>query len=238
MVVRITVPKTLPAVDHTYLEPLPDPPKEPDMMNREGIKAFDGALDLYFADRPDVLVTGDGYLCEEWGDDFERFGPDGMVAIGVNPDYIIQRNGYVISEVGKPPDFVLEVASRSTGRNDYTVKRDGYASLGVSEYWRFDHTGGRFHDAALAGDTLVDGRYEPLPIYYEADGLIWGHSPILGLDLCWVDGKLRFRSPATGEFLPTPAELAARAHEDREARERAEAEVERLKARLRGMGGD
>ena len=81
------------------------------------------------------------------------------MTFGVDPKAIVARNGYVISEVGKPPDFVLEVASRSTGRRDYTVKRDGYAGYGVREYWRFDHTGGRFHDAALAGDVLVDGRY-------------------------------------------------------------------------------
>ena len=49
---------------------------------------------------------------------------------------------YTISEIGKPPDFVLEVASEGTGRRDYTVKRDIYAGYGVTEYWRFDHTGG------------------------------------------------------------------------------------------------
>ncbi len=91
----------------------------------------------------------------------------------------------MISEVGKPPDFILEVASRSTGRNDYTTKRKGYAGYGVREYWRFDHTGGRYHDAALAGDVLVDGEYEPVEITREPDGLIWGHSEVLGLDLCW-----------------------------------------------------
>ena len=247
-----TITGILPATDYTHLEPLPDPPREHDMMNREGIKAFDGALDLHFADRPDVMVTGDGYLCEEWGADFERFVPDGMVVTGVRPDWIIPRNGYVISEVGKPPDFVLEVASRSTGRRDYTVKRDGYAGLGVGEYWRFDYTGGRFHDAALAGDLLVDGKYEPLPIHHEVDGLIWGHSPVLGLDLCWVDGTLRFRDPATGDFLPTPAELDARARadraardaaesraaQDRAAREAAEAEVARLREQIRRMSQD
>ena len=117
------------------------------------------------------------------------------------------RNGYVISEVGKPPDFVLEVASRSTGRRDYTVKRAAYAAYGVSEYWRFDHTGGRYHDAPLAGDRLVNGVYEPIGINEEPDGVRWGHSPVLGLDLCWERGELRFYDPAAEEYLPTPAEL-------------------------------
>ena len=119
----------------------------------------------------------------------ERLAPDCVVTFGVNPEAIIARNGYVISEVGKPPDFVLEVASRSTGRRDYTVKREGYAGYGVTEYWRFDHTGGRYHDAPLAGDMLVGDEYEPVVIHEEAEGLLWGHSAVLGLDLCWDDGQ-------------------------------------------------
>ena len=106
---------------------------------------------------------------------------------------------------------MLEVASHSTGRRDYTVKREGYAAYGVREYWRFDHTGGDFHDTALAGDTLVGDRYEPLDIHHDPDGLIWGHSPVLGLDICWENEQIRLRDPATGEFIPTPEEAAARA---------------------------
>ena len=210
--------------DYAHLEPLPDPEREPDMQQRMGIKAFDRALDLHFAHRNDVLISGEGYLRYEATNDAERLAPDCVVALGVNPEGIIARNGYVISEVGKPPDFVLEVASRSTGRRDYTVKREGYAGYGVQEYWRFDHTGGRFHDAPLAGDTLVDGEYERLEIHEGSGGMLWGHSAVLGLDLCWDDGELRFRDPMTGEFLPTPEELQA----ERDAAEsRADAEQAR-----------
>ena len=213
-------------VDYSQIEPLPDPTREPDMNQRTTNSAFDGTLIPYFANRGDVLVCGEGYLRQEATNDAERLSPDGVVAYGVDPKAIVARNGYVISEVGKPPDFVLEVASRSTGRRDYTVKRDGYAGYGVREYWRFDHTGGRFHDAALAGDVLVDGRYEPLEINHEPAGLIWGHSEVLGLDLCWRDGELRFRDPLTGGFLPTPDERRA-AQESAEARaEAAEARTE------------
>jgi hypothetical protein len=96
----------------------------------------------------------------------------------------------------------------------------------VREYWRFDHTGGRFHDAALAGDVLVDGSYEPLEITHEPDGLIWGHSDVLGLDLCWHEGELRFRDPSTGEFLPTPEEQHA-------ARIEAETQAEQERSGMR-----
>ena len=162
----------------------------------------------------------------------------------MTPDAIEARNGYVISEVGKPPDFVLEVASRGTGSRDYVEKREGYAGYGVREYWRFDHTGGRYHDAALAGDVLVEGEYEPVEIVGEPDGLIWGHSEALGLDLCWDDGELRFRDPLTGEFLPTPEErraaqesAEARAETERIARQVAEARAASLEAELRRLRG-
>ena len=103
--------------------------------------------------------------------DFLEFYFDGVFAEGLeDPRAIIKRNGYVISEVGKPPDLVLEVESRSTGRRDYTVKRGGYAGYGVREYWRFDPSGGKYHDAPLACDTLVDGKYERNEIVSEPDG--------------------------------------------------------------------
>ena len=51
---------------------------------------------------------------------------------------------------------MLEVASPSTGRVDYTDKRRDYERFGILEYWRFDPSGGEYHDAALAGDRLVE----------------------------------------------------------------------------------
>ncbi len=194
---------------YAHLEPLPDPPRIPDMQQYDRLVAFDSILRAHFAPRTDVLISGQGYLRHEAGNDAERLAPDCVVAFGVNPAAIVARNGYVISEVGKPPDFVLEVASRSTGRRDYTVKRTGYASYGVQEYWRFDHTGGRYHDAALAGDRLVAGEYEPITINEEPDGVRWGHSPVLCLDLCWGDGELRVYDPVAGMYLPTTLESHA-----------------------------
>ena len=235
--------------DYSHLEPLPDPEREPDMQQTEGIFSFHGILRPHFTHRDDVLISGEGYLRHEATNDAERLAPDCVVTFGVNPEGIIARNGYVISEVGKPPDFVLEVASRSTGRRDYTVKREGYAAYGVREYWRFDHTGGRFHDAPLAGDVLIDGEFKRLDIHEGHDGLLWGHSEVLGLDLCWDSGELRFRDPLTGEFLPTPEELGeartdaearaesaeARADTERAARQAAEAEVATLREQLRRL---
>ena len=196
-------------VDYSHIEPLPDPPREPDMQQVEPFLYFCNSLMAHFADRDDVLISGQGYLRHVAGNDAEIFAPDCVVAFGVEPGAITARNGYVVSEVGKPPDFVLEIASRSTGRRDYTVKREDYARYGVGEYWRFDHTGGRFHDAPLAGDVLVEGVYEPVEITREPGGLIWGYSAVLDLDLCWNAGKLKLRSHLAGEYLPTPEEHQA-----------------------------
>ena len=245
-------------VDCSRVEPLSDPVRESDMQQSERTFRFRVLLRLRFADRDDVLVSGGGYLCSSGSNASEGLAPDCVVAFGVDPGAIVARNGYVIDEVGRPPDLVLEVGTRSKGRQDYTVKRDAYLGYGVPEYWRFDHTGGRYHVAALAGDVLVDGGYQPTDITHEPDGLIWGHSAVLGLDLCWDAGDLRFRDPVSGEFLLMPEEeRAARLETERRlevesvraeraelqrdqeaaARQVAEAEVGRLRELLGESGG-
>ena len=79
---------------------------------------------------------------------------------------------------------MLEIASESTGEADYTAKRHDYAAFGIPEYWRFDPTGSRHHDAPLASDRLVDGDYQPVEIRPAGPGRLWGHSNILNLDFC------------------------------------------------------
>ena len=221
MATKIALRPPAPGAD-AQLAPLPDPPRIPDMQQYDRLVAVDSILRAHFAARTDVLISGQGYLRHEAGNGAERLAPDCVVAFGVDPAAIVARNGYVISEVGKPPDFVLEVASRSTGRRDYTVKRAGYAGYGVREYWRFDHTGGRYHDAALAGDRLVGGQYEPLRIHEEPDGTKWGHSAVLGLDLCWEVGELRLYDPVAEAYLPTSPELSAQYAAEQAARRMAE----------------
>ena len=216
---------------------VPDPPREPDMEQWQSATAFDAMLEAHFSDRNDVLISGAGYLRNDPRNEDEQFVPDCVVAFGVDPRAIVSRNGYVIQHAGKPPDFVLEVASFSTGRRDYTVKRVGYAGYGVREYWRFDHTGGQYHDAPLAGDVLNGEEYTPIPVNRDPGGLIWGHSEVLGLDLCWDEGVLRLRDPATSRFLPTPAELRSQLNASQERAETAEARAAELEAELKRLRG-
>ncbi len=236
MVTRNALPKPrLP--DYSDIEPLPDPPKRTDMEQFDVIKEATAALDPRLRRRDGYLVSGAGYLRSD-PEDMRDFVPDIVVATGVeDPERIVRRNGYVISEVGKPPDFVLEVGSRSTGRRDYTVKREGYARYGVREYWRFDPSGGKYHDTHLAGDTLAGDKYEPVQIVSESATRHWGYSEALELEVWWYDGRIRFRDPVTGEFLPNSDELQdavetaqARVESERVAREFAEAQVESERA--------
>ena len=156
--------------------------------------------------------------------------PDLLVAFGVDHAGVIDRRGYSIEEQGKPPDIVLEVASVTTGQNDYTQKRDDYAAFGVPEYWRFDPSGGEYHDAPLAGDHLVDGVYQPIEVVQLGETSYRGHSAALGLDLCWEDGQLRWYDPASGRYLLTYDEEAEGRLQALERVRELEDQVRRLQA--------
>ena len=162
--------------------------------------------------------------------------PDLLVAFNVNWEDIIRENGYSIDRIGKPPDFALEVASRSTGVRDYTIKRSRYAEFDIPEYWRFDPSGGEYQDRPLAGDRLGIGGYDPIEIETVSDELFRGHSDVLGLDICWEYGQLRFYDPIEGRYLPTFDEesdgrLAAEELADAEVAARLAAEAENLRLR-------
>ena len=170
--------------------------------------------------------------------------PDLQVTRDADKDLIVEQRGYSIESQGKPPDFVLEVASYSTGVIDDTAKRRDYERYGVGEYWQFDPTSGRYHNAPLAGDRLVDGKYEPIEIERIDDDNLRGYSEALGLYLCWEEGILRFYDPVAGRYLRTHAEDVERADEaearaDREAARASEAEAElrRLRQRLDELNG-
>ena len=173
--------------------------------------------------------------------------PDLLVAFEVDTAAIIAQKGYAIEEQGKAPDFVLEVASASTGFQDEERKRGGYAAYGVGEYWRFDPSGGRYHRQSLAGDTLVDGIYRPIDIYRTDETCYWGRSAVLNLSLCWEEGQLRWWDPVAELYLETHDEEAEGRIAERQGRiaerqsrmaaevraDSAEARVRELEAELR-----
>ena len=191
-----------PSGKYAYVVPLPDPPRLADAPEQyKHMARADQTLETWLRGRPNTLVDGEGYICFNRSDPMSTWvAPDCIIAFDIDLELYDHYNGYVINEIGKPPDFVMEVASRSTARRDLTIKRDRYAAFGVGEYWRFDPTG-KYYDRPLAGDRLVNGVWEPFDSHEDVDGRIWGYSPALGLDLVWDDGRLYFRNPETGEIL-------------------------------------
>ena len=154
-----------------------------------------------------VFISSSTFLCYDPTNLNRRLQPDLYVAFAVEEPAIRDRDaGYLPWEVGKQPDFVLELASVSTARNDLTRKRDIYAMMGIPEYWRFDATGGAYYGDPLVGEQLVDGDYEPLPITDDPDGNPKGYSPVLGLTLAWVNGVFRVFDPTENDYSKTTRE--------------------------------
>ena len=189
------------------------------------------ALALYLGESETTLVLGEVPVSLTLTYGAKIRIPDLTVSRLCNPALVIEQRGYAIDEQGKPPDFVLEVASISTRRIDYTDKRLDYESFGIPEYWRFDPTGGNYYDAALAGDRLVDGGYVPIEIEWLDDDRCRGYSEELGLYICWEYGQLRWYDPEAGTYLMTHEEETMRAAEEAEYREQEAARRERAEAR-------
>ena len=200
-------------------------------------------LETWFRDRPNTRVNGNTFIYYQQGNPRRFVSPDCYVAFDVEVSTILFHNTYRIWSVGKPPDFVLEIASESTARHDIGAKRDLYAQIGFGEYWRYDSTDdSEFYGERLVGEGLVDSEYRRFELQEEPDGMLWGHSPTLDLDLCWDKGRLRFYDPASGQYLLDLDETEAARREAETGRESAEAaraaaedEVEQLREQLRRL---
>ena len=196
-------------------------------------------LMIHFGNRDTTLVEARQSLLSSLEESRARTRiPDLLIAFNGNPESSRACNGYVISEQGKPPDFVLEVASAPRSHRELLIKRDDYAALGIPEYWRFDITG-EYCGARLLGDMLDGGSYRPAPVYEAEPGVLQGYSPALNLWLRWEQGRLVWWDPAREapikDFEYQKAryeEHRARYEEQRARYERAEAEVERLEGEI------
>ena len=233
----MTTKPVTPVPDAGEIIKFPDaPPEEMTAYHHVNFPGYPGFLALHFGNPETTVILSEiaAALFPTANRDGVRY-PDLLISFNANPAAVIPRNGYLIPEQGKPPDFVLEVASASTGRIDETYKRRHYARMRIPEYWRFDHTGGEYHSAHLAGDRLVDGEYQPITIHRTIEGHYWGHSVALNLDLCWEEGVLRWYDPVAGSYLVTiPEERQARIAE-REKRIAAEARTAEAEARARQL---
>ena len=221
---------------------LPDiPEKHPDDMTSSKHLSETGnhvRVKTHLGHTDTTIVSGEHYICAAPGGRIRY--PDLLVAFDADPELYKANNGYVVSLQGKPPDLVLEIASRHTWQTDLEIKPAFYAGLGVREYWRFDETG-EFHKTRLAGDRLVNGRYEPITIYELPDGELRGYSDVTGLYFCWRAGQLDWYDPDAEDYIPSQETERRRADAERQRadaerrlreqeRQRAEGERQRAEA--------
>ena len=226
-----TLPSAPTEIADLYPESDGKPMAETERHFRELLKNFN-RIENHFSYIPDAYVLGDMMMYYEEGNPRKSISPDIFVAFGIGRK---ERRIYKIWEEGKPPDFVLEFASKGTYRNDLTRKVDLYAEIGISEYFVYD----------------VDRRYLPRPLmgfrligdaYVEIDPLANGGIPAatLGLEFHDLEEGLGIYDPAAEDWVKTAAEVAEtraedaeeRANQEADGRQQAEAEVARLQAEL------
>ena len=222
----LTLTKPKPQADVDEPTQFPDFPPREDMQNWQFLyrRSLLGAIAKHLGSRDDTLVGSEVPLGPNVRNRDDIRIPDLIVAFNCDVERVLADKGYSLDTHGKPPALALEVASESTGDVNYTIKRVEYARYGVREYWRFDETGGDYHDTALAGDRLVNGEYEPIQIEWRDDENARGYSEVLGLYICWEYGDLRFYDPERDFYLVTYEENAA-------ARRQADARADKSDAR-------
>ena len=235
---------TIKTITNAYInQTLPDifyedpEPKEIDMLQRAALRQIADLLMDYYKDNPDVFAMDAGFVSYNPENGNDRVAPDCYIAFDVDAEGIIKNiPNFWIWEVGKAPDFVMEVGSKSTASRDLGEKRDLYQRLGIAEYWRFDPTGGEYYGQPMAGERLVEGEYLPYELQVEPDGSVRGYSELLDLEFYWDGEEFDVLDPVTGKTidkyeLEREARLAAEARE-REARLAAEARERELLAEI------
>ena len=178
--------------------------------------------------RPGALVAADVFVYPERGNRNRKVAPDVLVAFGVGDH---PRMSYKVWREGKPPDWVLEVASQSTVARDLDYKNRFFAEMGVREYWLFDPKGGQFPSGVrLQGMKLAGGEYRRLGSRL-VDGKRMIHSEALGLHVRREGRLLRFRDPKTGEDVPHQGESEKQRKSEKRRRKTAEARAEQADVR-------
>lgn len=213
--------KTLPDVFYEDPEPIEDGMRQGPFIHRIAHLLWERYEDL-----PDVFVSADGYISYDITNGNRRVAPDLFIAFDVDAAGIYENlPNFWIWEIGKAPDFVMEVASPSTAANDLGWKRELYQRLEIQEYWRFDPTGGRLYGKPIAGERLVAGRYEGYELQYDGDSSVRSHSELLDVVFYWNGEEFDALDPATGMTIDKRVAAEARADREQEARVVAEAEL-------------
>ena len=207
-------------------------------LHRKVMADLIAALERHFLDEPLAWAGGNFLLYYEKGNPRTSVSPDVVLVRGIEK---WDRPLYKLWEEGRPPDFVIEVTSSSTRREDLAKKKDLYQRLGVSEYFLFDPTGD-YLNPRLQGYRLEQGRYRPL--VHDPDGSLLSRTTDLrlrpegqnlrlidartGEKLLWIAEESEARQAAQREA----AEARRKAEEETAARNRLEEELASLRAEL------
>jgi len=141
-----------------------------------------------------------------------------------------RKSWTVWEEEGKYPNFILEILSESTAKNDRGLKKQLYQDVfRTPNYFWFDP-----YTLEFAGFKLNYRIYEAL--IPNEQGWLWSDELQLYLG---VQEQLRFFTP-DGKLVPTPEEAEAeerqRTEIERQRANAAEAKVEALQQKLRELG--
>jgi len=140
------------------------------------------------------------------------------------------------------PLFVMEVASKSTGRNDTGDKRRAYEAIGIPEYIVFDPDGGVLR-TPLRAWRLQSGVYAPWAP--DPDG--WWHSASLAISFQATqpfmtvrdrNGQLIGLSRQVRQHAERLEQRLSKAEQARVEAERQRAELEEQVRRLRAQHGE
>lgn len=210
-----------------FIPPIPELTEDAMLQEAPYLRIF-SILDEHFQNSPDVLVSGGGgFIYYDRYDMNVKRAPDVTIAFGVDAEQIVDRNAYMVWEVGKPPDVAIEIASSSTAVNDIGVKREIYAEIGIGEYWLLDRTGGDLYGAPLIGERLVDGEYIRYPTYRDDQGRIASHSAALNMDFHWDGSRFGIYDPVAGEDMVDLREAKPALESERQARQAERQESQR-----------
>lgn len=179
-------------------------------------------LKEWFADDPDTYVTGNMFVYYVKGQPTKVLAPDVFVTFGVPSR---RRKVFKTWAEGAVPSVVFEFTSASSSRDDLGSKFTVYQDIWkVKEYFLFDPLD-EYLDPPLLGYRLTKGKFAPIRM---VKGKLT--SKELGITIERDGTELILRDAKSGKRLLTAAEKQAST--ERDARLRAEAELDRLKAEL------
>jgi Uma2 family endonuclease len=179
------------------------------------------ALDIYFANHPDVYVSGNLLIYYVKDNPKKVVAPDVFVVFGV-PKHL--RPIYKVWEEGKGPDVVIEITSKTTRERDEEDKPAIYQAMGVQEYFQYDPTGDYLMPALRGRRLDASGNYHLIPPTSQngGSGVLVLPSRVLNLELHLDEGRLRLFDPLSKWYLFSHEEEREARIQEAEARKQAE----------------